>query len=92
MDYVLAVHQNSSTGIARFWRSYRGFPDAIPDGEKYTERFANCSRVRVPLLGGGYFPEGGSVELNLFWTLHDFSELVRKGKFLALCARTFKGL
>ena len=31
MDYVLAVHQNSSTGIGRFGREYLGSPDAIPD-------------------------------------------------------------
>ena len=31
MDYVLVVHQNSSTGIGRFGREFRGSPDAIPD-------------------------------------------------------------
>ena len=65
---------------------HRGSPDAIPDCDNFSERFANCSRVRVLLLGGGEFPEGGSVELNRFWTLHDLSELVRNGKFW-LCVR-----
>ena len=39
VDYVLAVHQNSSTRIGRFGREYRGSPDAIPDGDKKTERW-----------------------------------------------------
>ena len=69
VDYVSAIHQNSSTGIGRFGREYRGSPGAIPDSDKYTERFANCSRVRVSLLGESEFPDGGSVELNRFWTL-----------------------
>ena len=86
VDHVSAVHHNNSTGIGRFGREYRGSPDAILDGDEYTERFANCSRVRVPLLGRGEFPEGGSVELNRFWTLRDLSELVRNGK-IWLCVR-----
>ena len=60
----------------RFGRENRGSPDAIPDGDEYTKRFASCSRVRV-LLGGGEFPEGGS--------LHDLSELVRNGKIGIVC-------
>ena len=49
VDHVLAVHQNSSTGSGRFGREHCSFPDAILDGDKYTERFADCSRVRPKL-------------------------------------------
>ena len=62
-----------------------------PDGDKYAERFADYSSMRVPSLGGGEMPEVGSVEFSRGWTLNELSELVREGINLALCARTSMG-
>ena len=59
-----------------------------PDADKYAERFAEYSRMRVPPFGAGTMPEVGSVEFNCGWTLIELSELVREGRNLALCART----
>ena len=62
-----------------------------PDGDKFAERFADYSRMRVLSLGVGEMPEVGSVEFHCGWTLNVLSELVREGRNLALCARTSTG-
>ena len=62
-----------------------------PDGDKFADRFAGYSRMRVLPLGGDEMPEVGSVEFNRGWTLNELSELVREGRNLALCVRTSTG-
>ena len=42
-----------------------------PDGDKCAERFADYSRMRVPLLGGSEMPAVGSVKFNRGWTLNE---------------------
>ena len=62
-----------------------------PDGDKFAERFADFSRMRVLSLGVGEMPEVGSVEFHRGWTLNVLSELLREGRNLALCARNSTG-
>ena len=63
-----------------------------PDGDKYAEKFSDCSKMRVPLIGESESPKIESVEFSRGVTLNELSELVREGRNLALRARTSRGL